>query len=544
MRVPSPGSGPKAGVARESATHLDAARAALVRAPDLADNCATLLRSLVEPRAVFRWYRRLMVLGLPPASGDIARKALLATAALRVDEVGALAGSLSARDAQGHAFLAAALAVGGRVDAAVLQRADIPYLRAGDPLRRAVSVLSPRTRVSSGRGALEAAIDKRNLAALLLSAGFLRLAATATKDASEFNRRIRLGLYGTRLRAFTHHWTFAIGHAVLLAFIVKGQSAGLFDFDTIRLWAGPTCNSYLMEHIRQLSDRIEVVPSGFGFADAFGNRNLEWVDGEAMDCFAACGVVADRAGDERGAILPRPSMQDPELARLLETSGVSPEDRIVTVHCREGGFRRNERHDLRNADIASFVPALRALAEQGYRVVRLGDPTMTPMPDVPGAVDYAHSPLKSPALDVQLPAVARFHIGTSSGLSLVPLLYGTPTLFLNWYPFDVIPWGRRNQAILKPLVALPGGERVRELDRCLRLGQLRESALLQSFGYAARDLAPGEVSRAVLEFAAAVDKNPVAARLGRNLAPVLMADADGAFHEVPADAILEAVASR
>jgi putative glycosyltransferase (TIGR04372 family) len=47
-------------------------------------------------------------------------------------------------------------------------------------------------------------------------------------------------------------------------------------------------------------------------------------------------------------------------------------------------------------------------------------------------VDYPFTEAKSDWMDVYLAARCRFHIGTSSGMSFVPLLFGRPVLMTNW----------------------------------------------------------------------------------------------------------------
>lgn len=74
---------------------------------------------------------------------------------------------------------------------------------------------------------------------------------------------------------------------------------------------------------------------------------------------------------------------------LLETLGIPDGAPVVTVHCREAGYLEDRAdQDYRNADIATYVPAIERLAAAGYHVVRLGDASMTPLPDLgPRVVD-------------------------------------------------------------------------------------------------------------------------------------------------------------
>jgi putative glycosyltransferase (TIGR04372 family) len=108
----------------------------------------------------------------------------------------------------------------------------------------------------------------------------------------------------------------------------------------------------------------------------------------------------------------------------------------VTVHVRESGYRsaaglrqRSSDH-FRNANIESFFPAFRALVERGYTVVRLGDPTMTPV-QRPGVVDLATSPAQSRWLEIWCIMRSHFLVGCDSGPSWLAVLLGVPVLTVN-----------------------------------------------------------------------------------------------------------------
>jgi putative glycosyltransferase (TIGR04372 family) len=49
-----------------------------------------------------------------------------------------------------------------------------------------------------------------------------------------------------------------------------------------------------------------------------------------------------------------------------------------------------------------------------------------------GLIDYPFTAAKSDWMDVYLASRCRFHIGTASGMSFVPLLFGRPVLMTNW----------------------------------------------------------------------------------------------------------------
>jgi putative glycosyltransferase (TIGR04372 family) len=122
-----------------------------------------------------------------------------------------------------------------------------------------------------------------------------------------------------------------------------------------------------------------------------------------------------------------------ELARMGMPEGAW----FVSVHVRESGFlneRAGSSEATRNAGIAAYLPAIEEIVRRGGWVVRLGDPTMTPLPPMPQVIDYAVSPHRSEAMDVFLMASCRFFLGTTSGPVMVAAVFGVPIGAANFFP--------------------------------------------------------------------------------------------------------------
>ena len=68
----------------------------------------------------------------------------------------------------------------------------------------------------------------------------------------------------------------------------------------------------------------------------------------------------------------------------------------------------------------------------------MGDPSMTPLPQMDNVLDYAHSQAKSDWMDVFLCGRCRFFIGLASGLSQVAARFGVPCVYVNWIS-NVLP---------------------------------------------------------------------------------------------------------
>lgn len=121
---------------------------------------------------------------------------------------------------------------------------------------------------------------------------------------------------------------------------------------------------------------------------------------------------------------------------LLADMGVPADAWFVCVHAREGGYSPQDEssHAHRNADIATYRLAIKAITDRGGWVVRVGDPTMRPLPEMDQVVDYALSPLKADWMDLWLCANNRFLLGTSSGLIMAATMFHKPCVLVNMAP--------------------------------------------------------------------------------------------------------------
>jgi putative glycosyltransferase (TIGR04372 family) len=124
----------------------------------------------------------------------------------------------------------------------------------------------------------------------------------------------------------------------------------------------------------------------------------------------------------------------------LEKLGLPRSSWFVTLHVRDSGAKTGswENHDPfdghRNADIDSYLPAIDAITSAGGFVLRVGDPSMKPLPVINKVIDYAHSTSRSSSLDVFLFTQCKFFIGTASGPILMPIIFGVPTIATNFAP--------------------------------------------------------------------------------------------------------------
>lgn len=125
----------------------------------------------------------------------------------------------------------------------------------------------------------------------------------------------------------------------------------------------------------------------------------------------------------------------------LEAFGVPPGSWFICLHCRESGFHKYmPGQEYRNANIDTYAKAIDWVIEQGGWVFRLGDPSMRPLKERPGLIDYAHSSRKSDWFDIFLGSEARYTLGSCSGPSSMSATFGKPMAMPNSLPLSAVPF--------------------------------------------------------------------------------------------------------
>lgn len=352
---------------------------------------------------------------------------------------------------------------------------------------------------SSLASAIEATLIKVAMCRELQEAGLIAEALRAGREASLFNRTVRRRLYGDQGRGFTSNWTQAIGHMVLFIHMLAAQRYGLADWKRTLLEGGRIANPALHAMAEATYGTVTTSNAPSVYCEPHGSLLPEVVGDEILDIFEFCGRVDSMARARGETVLPIPPRAG-ALDRFLTAHGLAADGPFVTLHCRESGFKLRGRHGARNASVSDYEPAIDALIDRGFTVVRIGDPSMTPLPPRSGLIDYARAPEKSAELDILLPAHAAFHIGTSSGLSLVPLLFGRPCLFTNWYPTNLMPWGRRTRTLMKRLVRCDTGEAVTDSQTLFTIGMVTDETMLEHLGYSLEENSKSEILETVCEF--------------------------------------------
>ncbi len=139
--------------------------------------------------------------------------------------------------------------------------------------------------------------------------------------------------------------------------------------------------------------------------------------------------------------------------RALNSLGLRRDDWFVCLHVREPGYRPRGAvfHSARDADVNTYIPAIKRIVERGGWVIRMGDPTMKKPPPLDHVIDYAHHPVRSDWMDVFLCAQCKFFLGTTSGLFLVAFVFGVPCAQTNYTPLPEAPFSGRDLYLPKLL---------------------------------------------------------------------------------------------
>lgn len=275
-----------------------------------------------------------------------------------------------------------------------------------------------------------------------------------------FRRRFRLE--NLPVLFLPEDWVRQIGHMALLDFWAKMKHLGWISTPHVVVLAPPerTANLHFLKYLRTQMTFI-TDPHLVGYlrplADALGSNvatALDLPDGTVQYFCEGMGVIQEAwEKEERPPLLQVRPGDHRRARRTFAKWGIPADAWFVAFHVRSPGFHRegdNPHQAHRNADIRSYLPAMEEVVRRGGWVIRLGDPTMEPLPPMNGVVDYAHCPDKSPEMDVYLCSACRFFVGVASGLSHVPTTFGVPCALTNWVS-NTFPVYSRNDLFLPKL---------------------------------------------------------------------------------------------
>jgi putative glycosyltransferase (TIGR04372 family) len=223
-----------------------------------------------------------------------------------------------------------------------------------------------------------------------------------------------------------------IGHFAYAATLLTLRDTGRVAAPPIVMLRGRSRNPYMQNRF----DRhfVDDLPAGIEYAEMISARKRFTVAGGGSVTMSVLVSKAARLWADGAPFLNLEADLVRRGAERLAALGVGIEERIVTIHVREGGYNDNvsSQMQLRDARFDTYGTAIRNVIAAGFKVVRLGDSSMEPAPAIEGLIDYPLSDAKSDWMDIYLAGRCSFHIGTSSGMSFIPLLFGRPVLFTNF----------------------------------------------------------------------------------------------------------------
>ena len=137
----------------------------------------------------------------------------------------------------------------------------------------------------------------------------------------------------------------------------------------------------------------------------------------------------------------------------LAELGVPNEAWIACLHVRESGYAQHDDHlhNYRNCDISNFFLAAQEIVRRGGWCIRMGGAETRLIPPMKQVIDYAHSAARSDWMDIYLSYRCRIFLGTSSGLVMVPTVFGRYCGTTNFVPISRPPPNPRGFGIPKLL---------------------------------------------------------------------------------------------
>lgn len=227
-------------------------------------------------------------------------------------------------------------------------------------------------------------------------------------------------------------WPAATAKDEFFVSFIRGLTPGL-GYIWIPVWL-----QVVIRNLVNLAARLALNVEG-QFRPAGLNSTIRYSAGSTFE-------AVDILNHGERVALQIPKSHELELESQLKALGVPADAWFVCVHAREHGYAmeikpyrhkippsyRHEQEDHRNVDIMDFFPAIDYIKSMGGMVVRMGDPSMTPIGTIDGVIDYPFTEYWSMPMDLYLISRCRFVLGCNSGFSwCFPHCFDKPVLVTN-----------------------------------------------------------------------------------------------------------------
>lgn len=269
------------------------------------------------------------------------------------------------------------------------------------------------------------------------------------------------GLAGLGIRILNQSWSGPMGHIALLDQLAKARELGWLT-DERRVVIANERSTANLTYLRYWEEHFPIL-----FMENSGSEELRrtlWPvfefpqmfrfrDGPVDYWSAFTSVDEEWNRQSRDPVLKLKESDRARSEPIFRAWGMPEGSWFVCFHIRQGAHRRR---GSENTDPLTYLDAMKEVVRRGGFAIRMGNPAMTPLPEIEGVIDYAHAEQRADWLDVALWAQCRFFVGTNSGPLCVPASFGVPTLSTN-VPHLGLVTSLRNSMFIPKLCAIDDG---------------------------------------------------------------------------------------
>ncbi len=260
-----------------------------------------------------------------------------------------------------------------------------------------------------------------------------------------------LDLFGVR---FVGHDWHNIGHLSLLDMLIKLQKLNLLSHEKrIVYFRRPASNPCYLHYWSDLIPVYYISQDDYNALDFFCKEIFEHLSclklRQGYSSLYSAWNVAQRSWEKKKlpALLCLKNKDRERGYQVFRKLSIPQDAWFVALHVREGDQRPTRSNA--NAEVHSYLKAIKLITDRGGWVVRMGHPGMAPLPKIEKVIDYANSEYKSDWMDVFLWATCRFLIGTASGPLSVPPTFGKPVLYTNCPCIGINPYFKNSLMLPK-----------------------------------------------------------------------------------------------
>lgn len=237
---------------------------------------------------------------------------------------------------------------------------------------------------------------------------------------------------------FANLHTRNIGHLTRESDLYYYEKRAGFEPSAVDIWGYDNfiSNEYFLNKLK--ASNLFLIFKDFGLACFILNR---LIPGGGENEFAGNGH------DWRGvSVTSKPLFvlseeEEKKASEKLMTIGFEPDKDFVCFYGRDFAYdvivREQEARtklplaDNRNADIKTYIGAMKKVVDNGYSSIKVGSHSYTKIDNISGVIDYTHSGIRSDFLDIYLLSKCKLFVGSDSGLSSVPIFFRRPLFIPN-----------------------------------------------------------------------------------------------------------------